>query len=105
MTTALLIIFAVALLGSIFIPLAIIMLASFGYFEPIQFELFGRLWAFGQDRQLPVTASRTSLVRYTDLVPAFSLSVIIVVSNIPNSNTVIQTLMTRTIPAIVKNVN
>lgn len=36
----------IALCGSLTVPLAMLVLARLGYFEPIEFKLFGKVWRF-----------------------------------------------------------
>jgi hypothetical protein len=36
----------VALSGTILLPLSVLLLARFGYFEPIYFDAFGKRWSF-----------------------------------------------------------
>ena len=46
MLEALLAIIAIGVIGSLTVPLTMLALARFGYFEPIEFSLFGRHWQF-----------------------------------------------------------
>ena len=46
MAEAILTVVLVAVVGSLSVPTAMLLLARLGYFEPIRFEMFGRRWSF-----------------------------------------------------------
>lgn len=49
----------VAFIGGLLVPVILLFLARFGYFEPIQFNRFGRLWKFMPPKLSPLkTESR-----------------------------------------------
>jgi hypothetical protein len=48
---------AIALVGSLAVPAAMLVLASLGYFEPIHLVVFGRHWYFARKARLVATFS------------------------------------------------
>lgn len=46
-----------AVVGSLAVPLMMLSLARLGYFEPIEFDLFGRQWSFAPKPRPKILAS------------------------------------------------
>ena len=46
MFDAILAVLMIAVVGSLTVPLIMLLLAQLGYFEPIEFEAFGKRWHF-----------------------------------------------------------
>jgi hypothetical protein len=51
----------VALSGAICLPIVVLVLARFGYFEPVEFSAFGRNWSFAR----PINVASTRSVSET----------------------------------------
>jgi hypothetical protein len=72
MTKALLVLFTVAIFGSMLVPLTVLVMARLGYLEPVQFVAFGRRWRFQREQspsvsRAPILRARLLSIEISDL--------------------------------------
>jgi hypothetical protein len=84
MASALFTVFVISFLGSLSVPLAMLLLSRLGLFEPISFAAFGRVWDFRPRwsiaknvprgtlifPQRPTVGSAATALKYTAAAPA-----------------------------------
>jgi hypothetical protein len=82
---------ALALLGSLGVPLVIFILARFGYFEPIRFELFGRAWSFAPKVRISTAFSNAAFLVFPARQAMFASAVTTILTiNVPNLSVSLQ---------------
>jgi hypothetical protein len=60
----LMIVVAIALIGSLGVPMVVLSLARFGYFEPIRFYAFARWWNFSPTTVVSKTATGATILAF-----------------------------------------
>lgn len=72
-------VFLIAILGSLTVPVTMLGLAHIGYFEPIEFSLFGRDWRFAPKNKIAMTSANVTSGMFPRTTLASAMPVVLTV--------------------------